>query len=394
MMETEKFNTDAVTYEKFDCDLGYVMGEHDIMQMKVKRFKEENFNQLIGTFDENGAYIISDEILVELVGLTKKIDAQTVNGTEARAFVGDRVLRFNMTPPQVLENGNAYCYLQLLEEISHINGYYIDTLTTVIATYEYKYDEFFLNNAYRAFNLQEFKENDPDATAPQLVPDYLGQRYAVISAMLLQFGEALDKLEEAYFNKRIQLLSEHPEVAVVLAEFANKRNKLEPYFLNAEHKYYLLNQILDEVLEMDVCKKSIEQSNVKYHLREADMKFYKLNMQAKEKLRESHQVQQAKDNAMFTDLSAKGKAPAPAQKKVAPNVKINSGNKNRGGKSKGGGGAKKAGPAKKPEKKQEQAKPLYEMPSQQKTTQFVKNTKIQKTLKTQTLENSNMQMGR
>lgn len=342
-METENLNNQAI-YEKFDSEMGYVKGEHDVMQMKVKRFKDEIFNDLVGTFDENGKYIISDEILAELVGLNKKIDAQTINGTEARAFVGDRVLRFNMTPPQALENGNAYCYLELLEEMSRINGYYIDTLTTVIATYEYKNDEFFYNNACNVFNLKEYKADDPDATAPQLMPDYLGQRYSVLVAMMMQCGDALDTLEEAYFNKRMQLLAEYPEVALILAEFANKRNKLEPYFSKGEHKYFFLNQILDEVLEMSICKKVLEQSNVKYQLKEADMKFYKLNMQAKEKMLDSHQVQKAQDNAMFVDTGKNPSKPAP-QQKVKPNVKINSGNKGGkkgGGKPKGGGGKKPA----------------------------------------------------
>ena len=161
---------------------------------------------------------------------------------------------------------------------------------------------------------------------------------------MLQCGDALDTLEEAYFNKRMQLLAEHPEVALILAEFANKRNKLEPYFSKGEHKYFFLNQILDEVLEMSICKKVLEQSNVKYQLKEADMKFYKLNMQAKEKMLDSHQVQKAQDNAMFVDTGKNPSKPAP-QQKVKPNVKINSGNKGGkkgGGKPKGGGGKKPA----------------------------------------------------
>ncbi len=355
-METEKFNVDAESYEKFDCDLGYVTGEHDILQMKVKRFKEEVLCGLIGTFDDKGKYTIPDEVLVELVNLIKKIDAQTVNGTEARAFVGDKVLHFNMTPPKALENGDAYCYLELKEEVSHLNGYYIDTLTTIIATYEYKFDQFFLNNAYNVFNLKEYKADDPDATAPQLVPDYLGQRYAVLDAMKNQYGDALDKLEEIYFNKRLQLLSEHLEVALILTEFANKRNKLEPYFAKSEHKYYFLNQLLDEVLETEQCKKYLNQSNVKYLLNEADMKYFKFNIQAKEKINDSHQVKNAQKNALFVNI---GKSPdaKPAPNKVKPNVKVNSGNAKR---SKGGSGKPKGKPFKKDsQKKEEQKAPTY-----------------------------------
>lgn len=304
-------------YEKPDSEKGFVEGEHDVAQMRILRFKDVILNNLVGDFDEHGKYVVADDILADLVLVTKKIDAHTQNGTEGRAFVGDYVLHFNLTPPVSLENGNAYCYLQLLEEIPRIGGYYIDTHTTIVATYEYKDDEFFADRALEVFNFKEYKA---DETVPaQLLPDSLAQRFAYTEAMLAEASDPLDKLEEAYFNKRLQILSDYPELAVLLAEFTAKRNKLEPYFIKNDHKYFYLNQILDDILSSNQAKQIIEASPAKFPIREADKKYFDLSIKVEEKVRTDSRVNEKKNDAVFTNIAGNDKAPAP--KKVPNNVK-------------------------------------------------------------------------
>ena len=315
-METDTKTQEATvpTYIKQDSELGFVQGEHDVKQMKAMRFRDVISNDLLGDFDESGKYILSDAVAADLVAITKKIDSNDTNGTQGRAFVGDRVLHFNLTPPVALDKDTAYCYLQLLEEIPRINGYYIDTLTTVVATYEYKNDEYFFERALQVFNFKEYKVDE--TVEPQIVPDSFAERYAFIAAMRKQAYEPMDTLEEAYFNKRLQLLSEDPELAIILAEFANKRNKLEPFFDKAEHKYAFLNQILDEVLEMPACKKALENSPVREQLVEADIKAYDLTVKVEEKVRTDNRTKVAVEQAIFTDVGAE-QAPKP---KLPPQV--------------------------------------------------------------------------
>ena len=315
-METDTKTQDATvpTYIKQDSELGFVQGEHDVKQMKAMRFRDVISNDLLGDFDESGKYILSDAVAADLVAITKKIDSNDTNGTQGRAFVGDRVLHFNLTPPVALDKDTAYCYLQLLEEIPRINGYYVDTLTTVVATYEYKNDEYFFERALQVFNFKEYKADE--AVEPQIMPDSFAERYALISAMRKQAYEPMDTLEEAYFNKRLQLLSEDPELAIILAEFANKRGKLEPFFEKAEHKYAFLNQILDEVIEMPACKKALENSPVREQLAEADIKAYDLTVKVEEKVRTDNRTKVAVEQAIFTDVGVE-KAPKP---KMPPQV--------------------------------------------------------------------------
>ena len=315
-METDTKTQEATvpTYIKQGSELGFVQGEHDVKQMKAMRFRDVISNDLLGDFDESGKYILSDAVAADLVAITKKIDSNDTNGTQGRAFVGDRVLHFNLTPPVALDKDTAYCYLQLLEEIPRINGYYVDTLTTVVATYEYKNDEYFFERALQVFNFKEYKVDE--TVEPQIVPDSFAERYAFIAAMRKQAYEPMDTLEEAYFNKRLQLLSEDPELAIILAEFANKRNKLEPFFDKAEHKYAFLNQILDEVLEMPACKKALENSPVREQLAEADIKAYDLTVKVEEKVCTDNRTKVAVEQAIFTDVGAE-QAPKP---KLPPQV--------------------------------------------------------------------------
>ena len=371
--------TEALTYEKKDSDKGYVEGEHDVMKMKAQRFRDVIANDLLGDFDSKGKYHLSDEIAADLVAVTKKIDSHDQNGTQGRAFVGDRILYFNLTPPKASpENeANAYCYLELLEEIPRINGYYIDTLTTVVATYEYKNDEFFYDRALEVFNFKEYKADEPVDT--QLLPESLSARYAFTAAMLKQAETPLENLEEAYFNKRLQLLAEDPELAIILAEFSNKRNKLEPYFAKAENKYQFLNEILDEVLELPACKKALEKSPVREQLIEADKKAYQLVEKVEERVREDNRTKEAVSQAMFTDLAEKP-APKPMPKQVKKGASFELFGKGvpvmKMPPYKGGGGGKKGGAPKPkaPEKPKTMVMPgpLPSQPQQQAGSPFVR----------------------
>ena len=362
-MDTETKEQGAVpTYEKKDSEKGFVEGEHDVLKMKAQRFRDVIQNDLLGDFDASGKYVLSEAVSADLVAVTKKIDSHDQNGTQGRAFVGDRILYFNLTPPALspATEGYAYCYLQLLEEIPRINGYYIDTLTSVVATYEYKNDEYFYDRALEVFNFKEYKADETVDT--QLMPESLSARYAYTAAMLKQAQEPMDNLDEAYFNKRLQLLSEDPELAIILAEFSNKRSKLEPYFAKAENKYQFLNEILDEVLEMPACKKALEKSPVKDRMVEADKKAYQLVEKVEVRVREDNRTKEAVEQAMFTDLAEKP-APKPMPKQVKKGASFELFGKGvpvmkmpayRGG----GGGGRKGGGAPKP-KEAEKPKPMF-----------------------------------
>ena len=334
-------------YEKPDSDDGYIEGDLAIKLARNKRFKDVIYNDMLGDFNEKGEYVLSEEIMQELIDMPKKIDVITDNGIEARGFLNGKVFHFVVTPATKEENGNAYCFLVLHEEIERMGGYYIDTNSVVVATYDYKYDKFYEQRVREVFHLKEYdSDNDTGEEGKQYFADNITARLAELAVIREKSAEISEKLEELYFNHRIQLLGMGPETALIMAEFTSKRNKLEPFFMNTDKKYYFLNQILDDTLENPKCQEVLEKSPVKEQMKALDEKYVAKTEELQAKIKESHAVKQVKKENVTMMIVEKGK---PVAEKTAPTQKpgVSKGNsKGKGGKGKGkskGAGGKSGG---------------------------------------------------
>ncbi len=283
-------------------DSGYVTEQNDIAALKAMRFSDIINNDLLGEYDEFGAYRINENILAELVALEKKIDANTPNGLEARAFVGTKVFYFNLTPAKSLGDGKARSVLQLREQVSRIGGYYIDTITTNIATYEFEDDKFFFDRAKEVFH---YKPYATDADAPTVVtPDEIDARFKFIAAMKNSSVNLLDNVEEAYFDRRLQILNDCPELAFILTEFNARKKKLEKFFLNSKQKFLYYNQLLSLIMEEYMDK--ISKSTAWTQLQVAAMKYYEFCGEVETRMRADPAAEAAKANVM-TEVSENGK---------------------------------------------------------------------------------------
>ncbi len=317
-----KFNPEkqetADFYERFDDDLGYITKSDDIAALKAMRFSDIVNNDLLGDYDEFGAYRIPEPILAELVNLPKKIDAQTPNGLEARAFVDNKVFYFNLTPSKTVADGKARCVLQLREQVSRIGGYYIDTITTNVATYEFDDDKFFFDRAKEVFH---YKNYAVDADAPTVaMPDEMDARFKFISAMLSSSTNLLENVEEAYFDKRIQLLNDAPELAFLLTEFNARKKKLEKFFLNSKQKFLYYNQLLSMLMEEYADK--LSKTAIWNQLQNAALKYFELCSEVEARMRADPAAQAAKANVM-TEIMENGKKADKSKKaKVQKGVEL------------------------------------------------------------------------
>jgi len=289
-------------YERFDDDLGYITKSDDIAALKAMRFSDIVNNSLLGEYDEFGAYRIPEPILAELVALPKKIDAQTPNGLESRAFVDNRVFYFNLTPTKSVADGKARCVLQLREQVSRVGGYYVDTITTNVATYEFDDDKFFYDRAKEVFHLKNYAV---DADAPTVAtPDEIDARFKFIAAMLNSSTNLLENVEEAYFDKRLQLLNSAPELAFFLTEFNARKKKLEKFFLNSKQKFLYYNQLLSMLMEEYADK--LSKTAIWNQLQNAMLKYFELCGEVETRMRADPAAQAAKANVM-TEIMEEGK---------------------------------------------------------------------------------------
>ena len=68
-------------YLKEDCELGYVEDEREIAYLKFNNMRHSVLGFMLGDFDENGNYVIDDEIKSELIHLKKYI-TETVDNID------------------------------------------------------------------------------------------------------------------------------------------------------------------------------------------------------------------------------------------------------------------------------------------------------------------------
>jgi len=239
-------------YGREDSKSGYTTSTYETALLKAIRKYDVIANELLGKYDENGEYYISTEILTELASLKKIVGVTNEFGTEVRAPYKDGrtfnfLLKIGSEDPQT---HTAESVLYLLETVNKVNGYIQNIISTPVATYTYKYDEYYKNYCYRALHIVSNEGADDDGA---LKPDdalFIDARYRYLAAVKKASKDQYLLLEESFLNSRIQILNEIPQGALALSEFNKKRNALEKYFINnPRNKYRALNELLTSILE-------------------------------------------------------------------------------------------------------------------------------------------------
>jgi len=185
-------------YEREDSDEGIITNIPEITQQQATHITDVIYNGMLGDYDEHGKYDISKDIIKELTHMPKRFVRKDKFGTYLQSKYGDTTFNFCLTPPVIKENGDAYCYLQLLEEVSYTNGYIIDTKTTTLATYEYTYSDVYYDWVASAFNIDQDPDGEPEGGREYKMPDYINLRLkyqkAVADMSIDQFEQLLEEV--------------------------------------------------------------------------------------------------------------------------------------------------------------------------------------------------------
>lgn len=321
---------------------------------QISNYKDVLFNDLMGDYDERGEYSINDDILQDLIDMPKKIDFVDEAGIHARGFLGDHIFSFLVTAPVKTDKGDAYCYLKLDEQVDRMAGFRYDVVTSVIATYCYRYDELFDQYMRDVFHLREYEGDNTGEEGRQYRAEYIANRYELLYATRACSEDYYEKLEEIYFNHRIMMLSMDPELMAIMAEFNKKRVKLDPYLIISKRRFYFLNQLLDEVLQLQ--NERIKKSEIAEKMDLLDAKYIEKSVMIKQKAQENPKVvalmpKSSSDNLAQNLSGKRATQPKPGVSKGG-GTKPKSSAKAKGKKGKAGG--KKGG--KKPNKPKTQMK--------------------------------------
>ena len=345
-------------YVRKDSETGFVNDKQEISQLRATRKYDMVVNNLLGEFSADGRYTIDPHIMAELIALPKYIIEDKDGEILAKAeFKDGTQFTFTLTAPQKLPDGNALCALKLNETIERANGYIQDTISTIVGSYCFKYDEHYNTRRVIVFNLREKKEEDDKQKTPT---DNIELRLAYLQAVRESGSDLYEKLEENYFNKRIQLLNELPNGTIVLSEFKKARDKIGKYFLTGRHKFRAMNELLTAILESQTGEALRNNPQFMAMMGALNNKYYAVTEKISERINASGKVKDLKAKQEATKgtnagmkykeimISYSGDKKAEETKQAAKGGKPASKGGKDGGKSGGSksGGGKKGGGSK------------------------------------------------
>lgn len=234
----------------------------------TRRATQDNFvtekidvieNNLLGTYDDDGEYVIAPQIIKELLTLEKVKKRTFANSVFCIGnLLGYGELVFELVFDEKTHNGkSASATLYLLEDVHKINGYLQNTIKSRIEHFNENVENF-IEETYKYFNIKAEDDEDDDAEVLErkLTDDLELEDSFIIakkqySLMFLKLTE--EKLLDAYgkyFTARIATLTklDNDFSRAVLDRFNSQYALIQNIFLK-EKNYEMLNELLDKSIE-------------------------------------------------------------------------------------------------------------------------------------------------
>ena len=221
---------------------GYVTEKVDVLK-----------SNLLGEYNTEGKYMISQSIVAELVNIRKyKRNAfnNSVYCVSQSKAIGEICFEIIFKKNSKSKVGSAT--LSILEPVKKINGYVQNTIKTPVAIYKTTVSSTFVDDACRAFNvvinIGENYEYDSERLDEQL---YIQAKKELNHILGVVCYNDYDALYKDYFEKRMEIVKnlKNPFMQEILEEF--EKEKIKKFFLENEAgiEYKTLNELLDKIME-------------------------------------------------------------------------------------------------------------------------------------------------
>lgn len=274
-------------YVKTDSEKGYLEDKDDINYFATSQMKKVAFGCMLGDFDENGLYVVSEKIVGELIKMPKVI-VENVEGTDLirSKIKGDAFFHFILS----IEGNKAR--LSLLEKINYqsnrnlnsgaynnINEYLLDEMT--VPDKDVNRDAL-----YQKYNIAT--EDDGDVLSifdmdelsialyfnliEKIKANYLTQNKLVLNE------KESEQIEADYFEAVLDAVSGYADFeGKVLNDFKSNLAEKHNFFVPSKPFYQsAINEILDSVIDLYISDLSDEDRQaflVKF--REIKAEYYK-----------------------------------------------------------------------------------------------------------------------
>lgn len=243
-------------------------------------------NHLLGNYDDNNEYHISEKIVEELISIEKLKKSSFGNSVFCVGnLLGYGEIVFEVVYDNKTSNTSAQAFLFVLENVDKINGYLQNTIRTQIAHFTSDI-EGFIEESYEKFNIVGTLD-DEGRVKKNLDEMSLDDSYILAKKA---YSLLLDKLADEkvldaygkYFTSRLAILTkfDNPFTNDVLSRFNEEYALIQGVFLQQKN-YKTLNELLDKCIEE---ASGIKEEYIKYEeefasATKGDLDKFILNMQ-------------------------------------------------------------------------------------------------------------------
>ena len=239
-------------YIRLDSDNGVLTNEEDIFYYKATQDVEIISNYLLGDFNEDGEYIINEDIIEELVEIPKGVTNEFSNMffcvshvvtdyVETEKFVVKT--RYDDEDPSI-----KISTLEVLEDIKKVEGYIVNSLSTPIAEFVDFAGDNYKEKMFNAFNIID-KDQLSNSQIDKFAHGQISLRRKFVASIEKICNPQLEEVHKQAYLKKLEILKKSGKVGEDTIKLFEDRLKNKP-IIATKNNYKALNELLDSVIEV------------------------------------------------------------------------------------------------------------------------------------------------
>lgn len=253
-----------IEYKRIDVDGGKLDNEADIEYFKAIQYNDIIDNCLLGDFDAYGNYIVNPVIVEQLLKMKKNYSSAYDKSVFVESVKGfDDYGKINFRLKWTNDNkGQKIVVLELLENISRVNGYFENTNHVALLGVSINEDTS-TEAIYKYFNIVKKSSNNgddgddgDDGAEKENNQDIIDILNRISYFQIAKVGQRkfMSKYYKDAYEKKIDLLSKSARGVYLLEDFNKEylycKNK---FFKENDAEYYkYLNQLIDAIIERNI----------------------------------------------------------------------------------------------------------------------------------------------
>lgn len=276
----------AKRYFKFDESDQYLENEADINYFVVNQARRVAFGNMLGDFDENGIYVIDEEIVKELIMMPKVV----VDSVEGADLIRGAI-RFDGYVHFMLNIEDDMARLILLEKVNFESnvkynvGRYSNMNEYVLGEIKIPDRDIDKNIIYAKFNIlredsgKYYDFRDLTQKELEMYNGLIGKmkRNLVVQDEMYNNEKAIEIAEADYFDNILSAFSKHGKIKIEFENFLKTIILEKQKFIQINKPFFqkTMNEILDGAVLMFLSKLSPEvREEIEEEIRKAKEKYF------------------------------------------------------------------------------------------------------------------------